>query len=81
MKTQFVEWCSKTFTEPIFKTIYDETRTSTRVSLVDDGTPFTSANSTDWALQTHEGLKQKSHSDVQQLMSEVSRSGLSGNAS
>jgi regulator-associated protein of mTOR len=70
VSTQFVEWCSKSFTEPIYKTIYEESSTSTRNSLVDSETPFTSANMTDWALHTQEGLTQKAHSDAQLLKSE-----------
>uniref|UniRef100_A0A915CZ32 Raptor N-terminal CASPase-like domain-containing protein n=1 Tax=Ditylenchus dipsaci TaxID=166011 RepID=A0A915CZ32_9BILA len=51
VSTQFVDWCSKTFTQPIYKTIYEETSTSaspictnSRNSLVDSSTPFTKAH-------------------------------------
>lgn len=69
--TKFVDWCSKTFTQPIYTTIYEEAFISTRNSLVHRDTPFTIANQTDWALHTHEGLKQKDNKDANALKSEV----------
>lgn len=74
VSTQFVEWSSKSFQQPIFNTIYEEVSTSTRNSLVDGASPFTRAKPTDWALHTYEGLKQKAQSDVDLLKSQKIRS-------
>ncbi|KAI1724258.1 target of rapamycin complex 1 subunit mip1 [Ditylenchus destructor] len=73
--TQFVDWCSKTFTQPIYKTIYEEqsSSTSTRNCMVDSDTPFTVAFPSDWALHTYEGLKQKSQKDLEILKSKKAR--------
>lgn len=71
VSTKFVEWCSKTFTQPIYKTIYEEASISLRNSLVDSATPFTLTNPTDWALHTHEGLKQKFAKELESLKSRV----------
>jgi hypothetical protein len=68
---QFVEWCAKSFQQPIFDTIYGEVRTSTRNSLVDSSCPFTQTKPTDWSLHTHEGLIQKATLDVQDFKNEV----------
>ncbi|KAI6232468.1 WD-REPEATS-REGION domain-containing protein [Aphelenchoides besseyi] len=70
VSTQFVEWCSKSFQQPIFNTIYGEVSTSTRNSQVDSSCPFTQAKPTDWALHTNEGLLQKAHADVESFKNE-----------
>jgi hypothetical protein len=71
VSTRFVDWCTKTFTEPIYKTIYEDVSTAKRNSLVDSDDPYTFANLTDWALHTREGLKQKTNADLQSFKLEV----------
>lgn len=44
---------------------------STGSSLVDSTSPFTASNPTDWALHTHEGLKQKLTSEIELINVEV----------
>uniref|UniRef100_A0A914DRW0 Raptor N-terminal CASPase-like domain-containing protein n=1 Tax=Acrobeloides nanus TaxID=290746 RepID=A0A914DRW0_9BILA len=70
VSTRFVDWCTKTFTEPIYKTIYEDVSTAKRNSLVDSDDPYTFANLTDWALHSREGLKQKTNADLQSFKSE-----------
>ena len=70
--TEFVEWCSKSFQQPIFSTIYSDTGgVASRSSLVDASRPFTLTRPTDWALLTHEGLVQRAHADVENIKNEV----------
>lgn len=59
VKTHFVDWCSKTFTQPIYRIIYENASTSTRNSLVNCDTLYTVSTPTDWASHTYEGLLQR----------------------
>ncbi|KAL3103065.1 hypothetical protein niasHT_027874 [Heterodera trifolii] len=68
VRTSFVEWCAKTWTEPIYDTIYGLGRgIPTRNSLVDGASPFTMAQPTDWAIHTHEGIRQRAKKELEVL--------------
>lgn len=67
-----MEWSSKSFQQnPIFNIIYGDSSTAAQNSLVDGSFQFTQAKPTDWALHSHEGLLQKSTSDVEDFKKEV----------
>ncbi|KAL3088765.1 hypothetical protein niasHT_027908 [Heterodera trifolii] len=68
VRTSFVEWCAKTWTEPIYDTIYGLGRgIPTRNSLVAGASPFTMAQPTDWAIHTHEGIRQRAKKELEVL--------------
>uniref|UniRef100_A0A914N361 Raptor N-terminal CASPase-like domain-containing protein n=1 Tax=Meloidogyne incognita TaxID=6306 RepID=A0A914N361_MELIC len=73
VRTSFVDWCAKTWTEPLYGTIYDDSSTSTRNSLVNSEMPFTVEQPTDWAIHIHDGIWQKSKKEMELIKDKKAR--------
>jgi hypothetical protein len=80
--TNFIDWCSQVFTTQIYGTLYGEHADGSDAggsdsiggsSLVDSSTAFTTATPTDWALHTHEGVKQRGAKESELVKSGAAR--------